>query len=443
MKFFRQNSVFSLFFLFFMILLNGIGATLPIPNLIQIADNYNVVFPLIGLVEAVFVIISTLFLFIWGYCVDKFERKQLLWFANIIWVLPAIAICVFPEFFMIYIFGRIGMAIGLSAFSPIAYSILADFAKYEDRGLISAGLNIVWVGSSASGILLGGFFYFQWNLSFGFLSFIGFLILGWQFFIQIPKRGKREPIFLHITEYNYPWRIQLKQLPVMLRSKTIFWLLVQGFFALIPGTIFTLWLVTFLSSSESLNIASIGIASVIAVVIASGRAVGYPFFGRLGDYFAKRQGSKMRGVLASLCMAGQVIFFFFAFVSVDSSLLNFFLFSLLFWLGSFIGAASGPNRTSLLFDVSLPEHRGSLGAFFSITDQFGQVIGILLSIILLQSYGFSDVFTISLLFYLFAAISWTLSISHINNDNLKIQETLSQRVKTITDKTGDFINEFK
>jgi len=361
MKFFHQNSILSLFFLFSLILVNGIGATLPIPNLTHLADYYN--FQLIGLIEAMFVIISTIFLFVWGFYVDKLERKQLLWIANFIWVFPALLIFVFPEFLFIYFLGRMGMAIGLSAFSPIAYSILADFAKYEDRGLISAGLNIVWVGSSAAGILLGGLFYFQWNLSFGFLSLLGFLILGWQFFIQIPKRGKQEPVFLLITEYNYPWRIQLKQLPELLRSKTIFWLLVQGFFALIPGTIFTLWLVAFLSSSESLNIASIGIASVIAVVIASGRAVGYPFFGRLGDYFAKKHGSKARGVIASICMAGQAIFFFFAFMAVDSSLLNFVLFSLFFWLGSFIGAASGPNRTSLLFDVSLPEHRGMLRIF--------------------------------------------------------------------------------
>ncbi|MFX1282658.1 MAG: MFS transporter [Promethearchaeota archaeon] len=441
MKFFRQNPILSLLFIFSLILINGIGATLPIPNLTQLADYYN--FPLIGFIEGMFVVISTFFLFVWGFCVDKLERRQILWIANLIWVLPASIIFLFPEFLLVYFLGRMGMAIGLSAFSPIAYSILADYAKYEDRGLISSGLNIVWVGSSAAGILLGGFFYFQWNLSFGFLALFGFLILGWQFFIHIPKRGNQEPVFLHIAEYNYPWRIQLKHVPVMLRSKTIFWLLVQGFFALIPGTIFTLWLVAFLSSSESLNIASIGIASVIAVVIASGRAVGYPFFGRLGDYFAKKQGPKVRGIIASLCMAGQAIFFFFAFMSVDSSLLNFILFSFFFWLGSFIGAASGPNRTSLLFDVSLPEHRGSLGAFFSITDQFGQVIGIVLSTILLQSYGFSDVFILSLVFYLFAAISWTLSLPHINNDNLKIQETLNQRIKAITDKTGVLDDEFK
>ncbi|MCK5600241.1 MFS transporter, partial [Candidatus Pacearchaeota archaeon] len=107
-----------------------------------------------------------------------------------------------------------------------------------------------------------------------------------------------------------------------------------------------------------------------------------------------------------------------------------------FWLGSFIGAASGPNRTSLLFDVSLPEHRGSLGAFFSITDQFGQVIGIVFSTILLLSYSFSDVFILSLASYLIAAFAWALSIPHINSDNLKVQKTLSHRAIKIIEKAS-------
>lgn len=415
-------------------MLNGIGATIPIPNLTQLSLYYD--FPLIGLIEAMFVVVSTSFLFVWGYCVDKLERKQLLWMANVIWIFPALVIFFFPKSLLIYFLGRMGMAMGLSAFSPIAYSILADFAQYNQRGLIASGLNIVWVGSSAAGILIGGFFYYQWNLSFGFVAFLGILILCWQFFIQIPKRGNKEPAFVGITDYDYPWRIQLNQLPTALKSKTIFWLLIQGVFALVPGTIFTLWLVSFLSSSEGLSV-NIQVASVIAIIIASGRAVGYPLFGCIGDYYTKKYGKpQIRGKISSICMAGQAFFFFFAFLSVDSSLSNFVLFGFLFWLGSFIGAASGPNRTTLLFDVSLPEHRGSLGAFFSITDHFGEVIGIVISTLLLQSFGFNDVFIMSLVFYLLAALAWAFSLPYINGDNLRIQETLNQRAMLISSNAG-------
>lgn len=430
MKIIPQTPFLSLFYLFSLILINGIGATLPIPNLTQIAEYYN--FPLIGLVEAMFVVVSTIFLFIWGYMVDKVERKRILWFANCIWILPAMSIFLLPTSLIIYIFGRMGMAVGLSAFSPLAYSILADYARYENRGLTSSGLNIAWVGSSAAGILVGGFFSNNWNLSFGFVGILGIIILLWQFFLQDPKRGRQEPAFKNIIEFHYPWRIEIKQLPEALRSRTILWLLIQGIFALIPGTIFTLWLVSFLSSSEGINV-EIQVASVIAIIIASGRAVGYPFFGRIGDYYVKKHDkSQVRSKIASLCMASQSFFFLIAFISIDSDLTNFLVFSLFFWIGSFIGAASGPNRTSLLFDVSLPEHRGSLGALFSLTDQFGEVIGIVLSTLLLQAYSFNEVFIMTLVFYLIAALAWALSIPHINSEKIKIQNTLDNRASLIS-----------
>ena len=74
MKIIRRNNIFSLFFLFCLILLNGIGATLPIPNLILLSEYYN--FP-IGFIEASFVGVSTLFLLVWGVLVDKMERKKI------------------------------------------------------------------------------------------------------------------------------------------------------------------------------------------------------------------------------------------------------------------------------------------------------------------------------------------------------------------------------
>ncbi|UCE12907.1 MAG: MFS transporter [Candidatus Heimdallarchaeota archaeon] len=431
MKRVRKTPFFPLFFLFFLILLNGIGTTLPIPNLAQLADQYD--FPLLGLVEALFVVILTCFIFFWGYLVDKFDRKHLLWAANVIWILPAIMVFFIPNSLQIYILGRLGMAVGLSAFSPLAYSILADFAKYEDRGLIASGLNIAWVGSNAAGILIGGFFSSNWNFSFGVVALFGVLVLSWQLFIQIPKRAEQEPSFSSLEEYEYRWRIDLKQIPEALKSRTIIWLLIQGIFALIPGSIYTMWLISFLSSSEGLGITTIGNASVIIVIIASGRALGYPFFGKMGDFYAKkRESSQIRAKIATIFMAGQAFFFFFAFMIVSSDSLLFLMFSILFWIGSFIGSASGPNRTSLLFDVSLPEHRGTLGALFSITDQLGIIIGIVLSTFSINLIGFRMTFSLCLGFYFIAAFVWALSISSINTEKKEIHNLLTLRAKEVS-----------
>ncbi len=131
-------------------------------------------------------------------------------------------------------------------------------------------------------------------------------------------------------------------------------------------------------------------------------------------------------------MATQAVFFFSAFLIVTPSPLNFILFSLLFWIGSFVGAASGPNRTALLYDISLPEHRGTLGALFSVTDQIGIIVGIILSTLSIDFLGYSMAFTLSLGFYFIAALVWAFSIISINNEKLKIQKIMNNRAKIQT-----------
>lgn len=429
MKITRRNPIFSLFFLFCLILLNGIGATLPIPNLILLSDYYN--FP-IGFIEAIFVGVSTSFLLVWGVLVDKMERKKIIWIANGLWIIPSLLISSFPQHLIIYIIGRIGMAIGLAAFSPLAYSILADYSKYDDRGLISSGLNLAWVGSSALGILIGAYFSNSWFLAFRFISLVGVIILIWSYFIQIPQRGVQEPTFVNMEEFNYPYRLELKQIPHALNSKPIILLLIQGTFALVPGTFFTYWLVSFLSSSEGIN-TSIGVASVVSIIIASGRAIGYPTFGKLGDYCTqKTENPVCRAKIASLGMASQAIFFLIAFSVMDSTFLSFILFASFFWFGSLIGGASGPNRTSLLYEISLPEHRGTLGSLFSLTDQLGVVFGIILSTILIQFSGFRTAFVFSVSFYLVAALVWAMSTLYIKEERAKINIILNKRKKYLS-----------
>ncbi|MFW9778632.1 MAG: MFS transporter [Candidatus Heimdallarchaeota archaeon] len=423
----QRSQLFSLSFLFTLILINGIGTTLPIPYLTLLADIFE--FPLMGLVEAGYLAISAFCSLAWGYITDRFERKRLLGIGVVLWLIPSFTLYLSPVNLGLYVLGRWGMAVGLSTFSPLAYSLLADFAAYDDRGVIASGLNLSWVGSSAAGILLGGLFATPstWKISFGVISIIGMILLIWLSFLQMPQRGRQEPAFHHLDEYDYPWRIQIFHLPEILTSRTIFWLMLQGVFALIPGTIFTYFLVSFLATGLSIPI---GMASVIAITIASGRAIGYPVFGRIGDVMMKKQQTpKVRAKIAAYCMIGQAVAFFLAFMVMDPFWIFFFLFSVFFWLGSFIGGGSGPNRTSLMFEVSLPEHRGSLGALFSITDQIGAIVGIIVGTLLLTVTTYSIVFTVSLGFYGVAALAWALCIPMIHGESAQIRTILQERAQ--------------
>ena len=257
----------------------------------------------------------------------------------------------------------------------------------------------------------------------------------WQKLVIIPERGQQEPFFEKINNFHYPFRITISGIIATLHSWTILGLLIQGFFALIPGTIFTYSLISFLSSEEGLLL-NIGQASIFALLIASGRALGYPIFGKIGDYFCvKYKEPKVRAIIATICMAGQAIFFFVAFIIINNNFLSIIIFAAFFWIGSFIGAASGPNRTSLMFEVSFPEHRGSLGSLFSLTDQLGEVFGLVFSTYFLKLYSYVEVFTFSLVFYLIASLIWSLTITKLNADRLQIKIGMESRKLIIQTST--------
>ena len=120
------------------------------------------------------------------------------------------------------------------------------------------------------------------------------------------------------------------------------------------------------------------------------------------------------------------------------SLESLLIFSILFWLGSFIGSASGPNRTSLLFNVSLPEFRGTLGSLYSLTDHLGAALGVFVSTFFLQFLNYNTVFYLSLFFYFVASFCWFRSIQYISSDEKSIETILQTRfdeIKHILDYT--------
>lgn len=423
----KYTSSISLFFLLILILLSGIGATLPIPNLLKIEDEFS--FPS-GLIEACFVIVTMLFLIIWGFFVDIFSRKAILVFANIVWVISSFLIFLFGDSLTIYFPLRMLMGMGLSSLFPLAYSLIADFARYQYRGTVSSGLNLAWVGASALGIIIGGQFQ-RWQDSFGFIAIIGIILIIISSRLSIPKRAQTEPAFEKLDNYTYEWRLNYSQIKNAAKTRSLWFLLLQGTFALIPGTVYSYWLVSYLASTDQGYGIQLALASVLAVVIGSGRALGYIIFGSVGDKLSSTKNRKYTVVLASICMFGQAPFFFLAFLINYSETHSLLLFAIFFWIASFIGGASGPNRTALLFATTLPETRGTLGSLFSITDHIGEALGLFISTFLFITFSFKETFLVVTLIYAIAAVIWLGTVFYINPDSDEVQRILWDRTKKI------------
>ncbi|MFW9914098.1 MAG: MFS transporter, partial [Candidatus Thorarchaeota archaeon] len=186
----------------------------------------------------------------------------------------------------------------------------------------------------------------------------------------------------------------------------------------------------------------LGLATLLGLSFAFGRVVGYPVFGIIGDYFG-RERRNGKAVVATVCMALQCPFFLMSFffaslidpseTSGKKEILWIFnqpyllIFGFFFFVASFVGGGSGPNRRSLLYDINYPEHRGTTGALFYFSDQIGSVLGLTLGSLLLLRVNYLFAFAIVALFYLMAALCWTPAILYANGESKAMRNEMQLR----------------
>ncbi|MFX0117556.1 MAG: MFS transporter, partial [Candidatus Hodarchaeota archaeon] len=256
----------------------------------------------------------------------------------------------------------------------------------------------------------------------------------------------REILSPDISE-QLTFRLNLSQLSTILRKRTNLATFAQGTAALIPGVVFTYYLISLLSDNQKGGLGiETGTATILGLSFAFGRVIGYPIFGFLGDYLSVERKNR-KAIVATVCMTIQgplfMISFFFA-AMIDSGetagqenvffILNqpfFILFGIFFFLASFVGGGSGPNRRSLLWDVNSPEHRGSTGAIFHFTDQMGAAIGLFFGSLLLSQADYLLVFALVSLFYFVAATLWMPAIKSANEDSDSLRKEMRLRANSI------------
>ncbi|MFQ5978890.1 MAG: MFS transporter [Candidatus Heimdallarchaeota archaeon] len=422
--------------------------TIIIPVLPQMGEDLDT--NIIGVVEAAFLAVLTLAVLFWGYQVDRISRRKVLAFSIIIWSSCSFLISIFAHSLAIYVTLRLIMALGLGATMPFAYSMLGDLATYRHRGFFSSGLDLIVIMGSGLGILLGGFIGPEnWNLSFGIVCIFGICVYFPLLLVKFPLRGASEPEFggtgfLSKRDESL-YRLNINQLQEIFRKRTNIATFAQGTAALIPGVIFTYYLISLLSDQQNGGFGiDTGTATLLGLSFAFGRVIGYPTFGILGDFLGRKNRSR-KALVATICMVAQGPLFLasFLFASlVDPAetsgqdnilfLLDqpfLILFGLLFFMASFIGGGSGPNRRSLLYDINRPEHRGSTGAIFNFTDQIGSAFGLLVGSLLLTYSSYLFVFTFVSLFYFIAALLWTPAIFFADNDSEILRNEMRARAR--------------
>ena len=436
-----------------------------IPSYAAIQQEFNIPEALIAIPDAFFVLISAVFALLWGYWADRVDRGKVLIIGAFSWTLGMLLTAFSSTYFMLVI-SRVSSGAGLGCVLPVGYSVISDAIPAEERSGWFGTLAILSSISNGVGQGMSSFLgpIFTWRFPFLLLSGISIIVIFILFFVKIPQRGAGEDELLELIELDleYSYRISKKDLGGIIRKKTNLYLIVQGFFSIIPGTVLVYFTTSMLTLQYFHQIPAeirLQTSTIFAGMVGVGYLLGNAIFARLGDILFRRN-KKNRARLATICLIFSIPFAIILLLSlrpINPDILGikypipiptedlfsyilrtigrifvayptyivFFIFAL---LASMLGAGPVANRNAVMIDVNMPEHKGTAASFFKLSEQISKGVTLLISFTLITLLGsiFNMLF-FSIFFWLPAALLWFLASRNVEKDMTYKSRILSER----------------
>ncbi len=441
-------------------------ANMLIPSYGVIRFEFNIPEALIAIPDSLFLLTSATFALIWGYYTDRIDRTKVIIAGAFSWTF-GMMLTGFSTSFLIILISRMISGVGLGCVIPVGYSIISDAIPPDERSGWFGTLAILSSISNGSGQALSSFIgpILGWRFPFFLLSGISIVIVGVLFFVKIPQRGASENELLDLVELNleYSYKISKKDLGSILKKKTNKYLIIQGFFAIIPGTLFVYFMTSMLST-HYFDILPIDIKLQTAAIFAGLLGVGYLLGNAIMSYVGDilfRKNKRNRTRLATGCMLLSIPFVLLMLFSIQPissevvsnlnypvpippgetisyvilTIIEIFKVSpsyIYYFIFGFIGAVLSTgwvsNKSAVMVDVNLPEHKGTSTSFFSLAEQVGKGVTLLISFSLISFFG--SVFNM-MLFAVFlwvpSALLWFLAGKSVEVDMENKSTILSER----------------
>ncbi len=440
-------------------------ASMLIPSYSVIQEELKIDEAFIAIPDAFFVLVSAGFALLWGYYTDRIDRGKVILAGAFFWTIGMMLTAISFSYSML-ILSRIASGAGLGCVLPVGYSIISDAIPPDERSGWFGTLAILSSISNGIGQGLSSFLgpIFSWRFPFVLLSIISVIIIIFLFFVKIPQRGASEDELLDLAELNleYRYRISKKDLVAITNKKTNRYLIILGFFSVIPGTILVYFLTSMLASHYFYEIPSeirLQTATIFAGMVGIGYILGNIILSSLGDALY-RKNKKNRANLATWCMFLSIplaLLFLFSITPIDVNQLNieypdpiptgeiwslifqtigaifitypnyiiFFIFAL---IASILSSGPVANKSAIMVDVNLPEHKGTAASFFNLSNQVGKGVTLLFSFMLISFFGsIFNMMWISFLFWIPAGILWYLASREVENDMNQKSKILSER----------------
>lgn len=458
-----KQEFFSLILVLILIFVNSAVLNMLIPSYGVIVDEFGIDQSLVTLPDSLFVLVAAGCALVWGYYTDKLDRARVIMIGAFFWVVGSL-LTAFDYSFAQLILARMVTGAGMGVVLPVGMSIISDIVPEEERSGYLGGVAILSSISNAAGNALSAFLGplnilgMGWRFPFFFVAIMALIVVVLLAFIKIPKRGavERELKSLQDLQLEYQYTINRRDLIDIMKKRTNRYLFIQGFFAIIPGTILIHYLILLFRNSMFVGLPdkiSLQTATIFAGMVGVGYLIGNVVLSYLGDVLFKKN-KRNRVLLGTISMFATIPLCLIMLLSISpidasvvladlnipvdgdgnylipdeevmtyvigavGSIFNhypnygvFFAFSL---IGSFMSAGAVANRNATVLDVNLPEQRGTASSIFSLSEQIGKGVTLLLAGGLIALLGSTyNMMLVSVLFWLPAGILWALALRHV------------------------------
>ncbi len=436
-----------------------------IPSYSVIRAEFGIPEAFIAIPDASFVLVSAMFALMWGYFTDRIDRGKVIMFGAFSWTIGMIVTGFSTNYWMLVI-SRLGSGAGLGCVLPVGYSIISDAIPPDERSGWFGTVAILSSISNGVGQALSSFLgpILTWRFPFLLLSGISIVIIIFLFFVKIPARGASETELIDLADLNleYSYKISIKDVSSIIKKKTNRFLIIQGFFSIIPGTVLIYFLITmlqdhyFFALPQEIRLQS---ATLFGGMVGIGYILGNLLLSYLGDVLYRRN-KKNRARLATFCMitaiplavsmllclqpidvsrfaitypatipAGEMgSYTIMTIGQIFSTYPTYIAFFILALIASLLSAGPVANRNAVMIDVNMPEHKGTAASMFNLSEQTSKALVLFISFFLITVLGsMFNMMLFSFIFWVPAGILWFLASRKVEDDMATKRRILSER----------------
>jgi predicted MFS family arabinose efflux permease len=360
---------------------------------------------------------------LWGYLYDRFSRARLLSLASLIWGGTTMLNASAPSY-PFFLVTRASTGVDDASY-PGLYSMVADLFGPERRGKIYGLLQLTqplgYLVGMVLGLILGGVI--GWRNVFYITGGFGILLAVVIFFgVKEPPRGQSEPEMAELEEIGI-YRFNLDSAKQILRTRTMYFLFLQGFFGVFPWQVITFWIFRYLEVERGYNNEQILLTLVIAILFLS---PSYYVGGALGDLAFKRtpRGRMIVSIIGVLLGAT------FMAIAINVPVENRTLFMVTLVLAVVFMPWPAPNMVSSVNDVTLPEVRSTALAIQLFIENAGAATAPLLAgLIAVRANLGTAIVSISVIAWLLCACFYSIGAYLVPGDIATLRQEMQERAE--------------